>query len=129
MIFISTTILILIAIFLIIKHRGQGFLGLELSKKWILRIVYAELLLAILAIVDYQFNIDPESANDILWYNMVSYTRGVLPLIGLNEFIDLKANKIYVTGFYMFIVAVIVDYIILKIISILKRTVKMFRSS
>ena len=123
-IFILSTLLILVAVIAVIKHKGNKVLGLDLSKNWLIGIIGAEFLLLILAIADYNSHLDSNIANDLLWHNMVTYYRGVLPIAGLAEVIDFKMNNIFSIGSLMFIGALLSDYIILRITTFIKSVVK-----
>ena len=124
LIFVLSTILILAAIILVVKNEGDRFLGLELKKKWVLVIVIAEFVLLILAILDYNQNVNADIANDLLWHNMISYYRGVLPIAGLAELIDFKMNNIFSTGLLMLLGALFSDYIVLRVTSMIKKWVR-----
>ena len=123
-IFILSTLLILVAVIAVIKHKGNKVLGLDLSKNWLIGIIGAEFLLLILAIADYNSHLDSNIANDLLWHNTVTYYRGVLPIAGLAEVIDFKMNNIFSIGSLMFIGALLSDYIILRITTFIKSVVK-----
>jgi hypothetical protein len=123
-VFILSTLIILAAITAVIKHKGGKLLGLELSKKWLFGIIIAELLLLILAMVDYNMSSDSSIANDLLWHNMVSYYRGVLPIAGLAGIFDFKMNNVVSNGLLMFLGALFSDYIILRVASLIKKLIK-----
>ena len=120
LIFILSTILIFVAIILVLKNKSGKFLGLQLKQKWVIGLVFIELALLILAILDYHKNVSSDIANDLLWHNMISYYRGVLPVAGLMEVADFNLNKVFSTGLLMFVGALLSDYLILKVVSIIK---------
>jgi len=124
LIFILSTVLILVAIYLVMKNKDGRFWGLELQKKWILGITIGEFLLIVLALIDYNQNANVDIANDLLWHNMISYYRGALPIAGLSEIVDLKINKLIPIGFLMYLGALLSDYIILKVASVIKNWIK-----
>lgn len=123
-VFIFSSVLIIAASISVIKHKGDRILGLELTKKKLLMLVVFEFILLILTVIDFNVNYEPNSANDLMWYSMFSYYRGVWPIVAfmwlydfvlpINNFIDVSL---------MFLSALLSDYLILFLLSILKRII------
>lgn len=120
--FIVTTLIILIPLLYVLKYKGDTFLGLNLSKKWFWGLLIAELLWLIVCWVNYQSNISSSTANDFLWHNQFNYYRGVLPITILTNIKDFSINTS--SGWILlpvYIMAIVVDYSILGLISFLRK--------
>jgi len=117
---IFSVLILLIPIIRIFEYRGKDNYGLKLSKNWIISIIIGELVLLLLAWIDYSRIVQADSANDFYWYNMFVYYRGIFPASPLISKFDstLSDSTLLII---IYVTALIVDYTILLIFSGLKK--------
>ncbi len=118
---IVSVIILILPIVQIFRFRGQSKYRLELSNKWIIAIVLAELILLLLAWLEYMSIAQLDSADDFFWHNMFVYWRGIFPA----SFLVSKFDSTLPGGLlllFIYISALIVDYGILLFASFLKRS-------
>jgi hypothetical protein len=122
--FIFSILIILIPAVLVFTSKTEINYGIALKKNWLLLILIAELVLLILAWVDYS-SIPPDVASDFMWHNLFIYHRGVLPVVGIMSLVDFEitANSI-TTLIAIFFTALVVDYLILRLFTYLKTIFK-----
>ena len=122
--FILSVLIILVPVVWIFRSKSGLNFGLALSKGWIVAVFVAELILLILVWIDYS-STPPDVATDFLWHNLFLYHRGVLPIVGIMSLVDfaINANSI-ATIIFVYIAALIVDYLILLIFTYLKSKLK-----
>jgi hypothetical protein len=71
---------------------------------------------------NYQSIIDASTANDFLWYNQFNYYRGVLPVAVLMNIKDFSINASSALILLpVYIIAIVVDYILLRLLSYFKK--------
>lgn len=116
--FIISNLILIVPIIYVFRYKGDKFLGLNISKGWFLGLIILELIWLVFCWYNYQSSVDDSIANDFLWHNQFNYYRGVLPIAGLMNIKDfpIKANSLY-TLITVYLLAIIVDYIILRIFS------------
>lgn len=111
--FFSYTLLIYWCV-LVFKYKGEKTLLLRLSKKQVIALVIAEVILFIGMYLNYKTHKSVDIADSFAWHYSIVYARGVLPLIGLasldDNIFDYKDPVLS-----CLVVGLIVDYIILLI--------------
>lgn len=112
--FIISNLILIIPIIYLFRYKGDRFLGLNISKGWFFGLIVVELIWLVFCWFNYQSNIDESIANDFLWHNQFNYYRGIIPAIavGIQDI-----TKSIVGLFPVYIIAVLVDYLILRIFS------------
>ena len=108
--------------------------GIQLSKKWLLGIVVAELILLFFLWIDFYITYEPEVADDFVWHNLIIYYRGIIPAIPIlggifGPLVDLFGTD--QLNFYLSIIlyvsALVFDYFSLLIASIIRKFIDSFR--
>ncbi len=117
--FIISNLIILIPIIYLFKYKGDKFLGINLSRKWVIGLFIVEFFWLIFCWNNYTSMISNSIANDFLWHNQFNYYRGVIPVLLMN--IQVSANNIWLVLICSFIGAILLDFIILRVLSFFKK--------
>ncbi len=98
-------------IYLALKNdAGPGIIGL--SKKQIILMFVLESAIFLITLLDYWLGIDQNVANDYMWHNMFTFSKGIFPLLGINMLFGTEfKNPIFVLIFGLIVNCVILFFI------------------
>jgi hypothetical protein len=104
-----------------LSYKGPQHLGLALSRKQLLALLAMEITWFSILYLFYYFNQHADTADSFAWRNVFLYFRGVLPLLGLISIDDHFFKFLSNPTWECLLVALILDYLILWMISKYKK--------
>ena len=122
--FILSVLIIIGPMVLVFICRTYYNYGIGLKKSWLFMVVMAELVLLALAWIDYGFTPN-DVASDFMWHNLFIYHRGILPIIGIKSLADFNLNPNSTSTLVsVYLTALMIDYLILRIATYLRTKLK-----
>jgi len=118
--FIISNLIILIPIIYLFRYKGDKFLGINLSKKWVIGLFIVEFIWIIFCWSNYILNSGASIANDFLWHNQFNYYRGVIPMAFVN-IQKISSNNTWLVLASTYIAAIFTDFVILRFLSFFKK--------
>lgn len=120
LIFISSNILIIWAIFRLFNFNGKKIIGISISQRDASVLIVFEFILLALCYIDFKSISSSDIANDFAWNCLIIYYRGVLPLAGFMSLFDFEIKNPLLMGIFMLIGVIIFDYLLLRIFTFIK---------